>query len=262
MKTSTLWVLIAATAVSGACAKGEQASQTGDSTARNLTLAPTESSATMRDVPAPAAAAAPTPAPAPTPPPAPKPAPRPAEPPRPVAPPAPTTFSLAAGTEVALTIGDTITTRSAKAGDAFSATVGESVRDPSGHVVIPAGATASGLIVHADPAPNGRLELSINSITVRGQNYPIAATVVGKDTVMKGRGVTGSEAAKVGGGTAIGALAGHLLGKSTAATLIGGAAGAAAGVAVAEKTKKTDVVLPAGANVRIQLSQALTVSAH
>jgi hypothetical protein len=260
MKTNTLWILIAATAVSGACAKGEQTSQTADSTARNLTLAPTESSAAMRDVPAPAA---PAPAPTPAPAPAPKPVPvRPPEPPRPVAPPPPTTFSLAAGTEVDLTVEDTITTRSAKAGDAFSATVGESVRDPSGHVVIPAGSTASGLILHADPAPNGRLELSINSITVRGQSYPIAATVVGKDTVMKGRGVTGSEAAKVGGGTAIGALAGHLLGKSTASTLIGGAAGAAAGVAVAEKTKKTDVVLPAGAAVRVQLSQALTVSAH
>src|SRR5260370_27370 len=36
-----------------ACAKGEQTSQSTDATARNLTLAPTESTAAVRDVPAP-----------------------------------------------------------------------------------------------------------------------------------------------------------------------------------------------------------------
>ncbi|HXQ27886.1 MAG TPA: hypothetical protein VN848_01345 [Gemmatimonadales bacterium] len=272
MKVTSLWLVVLASAAAGAgCAKGEQANQTADSTARNLTLAPTESSATMRDVPAPTAEPA---APAPRPPePVAAPAPprpvtpvKPPPPPPPPQPAAPTTLSLAAGTEVALTVDDTITTRKAKAGDPFSATVGESARDANGQVVIPAGASVSGVILHADPAPNpngsGRLELSVTTVTVRGQTYPITAAVVGKDTVMKGRGVTGGTAAKVGGGAAIGALAGHLLGKSTAATLIGGAAGAAAGGVVAEKTRTLDVVLPKGATVRIRLTQALTVSAH
>src|SRR2546430_11867204 len=35
-----------------ACVKGEQTSRSADSTARNLTLAPTESTAAMKDVPA------------------------------------------------------------------------------------------------------------------------------------------------------------------------------------------------------------------
>src|SRR5437879_12909211 len=65
-----------------ACVKSDQANQTADSTARNLTLAPTESTAAMKDVPAPAtqpatvAPAATTPAPKP-------PAPNPGPPPTP-----------------------------------------------------------------------------------------------------------------------------------------------------------------------------------
>src|SRR3989442_11671146 len=47
---SYLAVALAATAF--ACIKGEQSAQQADSTARNLTLAPTESSAAMKDVPA------------------------------------------------------------------------------------------------------------------------------------------------------------------------------------------------------------------
>src|SRR2546430_6438962 len=79
---SYLAVALAATAF--ACVKGEQSAQQADSTARNLTLAPTESSAALKDVPAAQPAQpekkATTP---PTRPPAPSPRPRPPRPPRP-----------------------------------------------------------------------------------------------------------------------------------------------------------------------------------
>src|SRR5437763_564751 len=173
-----------------ACAKGEQASQSADSTARNLTLAPAESTAAMRDVPA----AAPQPArPAPERrAPATKPPPKPATPAASFA--APSTLTLAAGTKLTLSATDTISTRSAKAGDGFTATVSEDVRDASGRVVIPAGASVSGTIVAAEPAPNprsaGRLQLEVRTVTVRGAGYPVEATVESQDTVMQGRGVT------------------------------------------------------------------------
>src|SRR5437764_11888809 len=41
-----------------ACVPGEKTAQSADSTARNLTLAPTESTAALKDVPAPATEAA------------------------------------------------------------------------------------------------------------------------------------------------------------------------------------------------------------
>src|SRR5712692_8874628 len=96
-----------------ACAKGEQAGQSADSTARNLTLAPTESTAAMKDVPPPADKAPPTTGE------------RKVTPPKP---PAPTSFKVAAGTGFSASADDSITTRSAKAGDSFTATVSENVK--------------------------------------------------------------------------------------------------------------------------------------
>ena len=249
---SHLIAVLAAVALT-ACVKSDQANQTADSTARNLTLAPTESTAAMKDVPAPAtqpAKVAPekkTPAPKP---PAPKPA-------------APTTLTAAAGTRVPLAASESISTRQAKAGDAFTATVAQDVKDVVGHVVIPAGSAVQGTIVAAEPAPNpnasGRLELAVQTVSVRGSSYAVDATVESKDTVMQGRGVTKGDAAKVGGGAIAGALVGKLLGKNTKGALIGGAVGAAAGAAAARASRDIDVVLPKGAAITLKLNKPLTV---
>ena len=233
-----------------ACAKGEQTSQSGDSTARNLTLAPTESTAAMKDVPSPAtqpAKAAPEKkAPAPKP-----------------APVKPAPLMLSAGTRVPLSANDTITTRSAKAGDPFTATVSQDVKDATGRVIIPAGASVSGTITAAEPAPNpnstGRIELSATSVSVRGKSYPIEASVVSMDTIMKGRGVTKADAAKVAGGAVAGAILGKIVGKNTKGAVIGGAAGAAAGAAAARASRDIDVVIPKGAAITIKLDKSLTV---
>ena len=233
------------------CAKTDQANQSADSTARNLTLAPTESTAAMRDVPE---------APVPTPPG------RSEAPPPPRRPAALSSYTLRAGTEVSASADDSITTRHAKAGDAFTATVSESVRDGSGHVVIPAGSQVSGTIVHAEPAPNpraaGSLDLSITSVNIRGRTYTVEGTVESKDTVMQGRGVTGADAAKVGGGAAIGGIAGRIIGGGKKGTIIGGLAGAAAGAGAASRSRDVDIVLPKGAGMRIRLASALTVPAR
>src|SRR5436305_6596252 len=220
-----------------ACVKGEQTSRSADSTARNLTLAPTESTAAMKDIPAAAtepAKAAPEKA-------------TPVKKPVPPKPAAPAPLSLAAGTRVALTASDSITTRSAKAGDAFSASVSQDVKDPSGRVVIPAGATVSGTIAAAEPAPNpnstGKIELSLTIVSVRGASYAIDASVVAQDTVMKGRGVTKADAAKVAGGAVAGAIVGKLIGKNTKGAVIGGEAGVDAGAAAARATGDSEDVI-------------------
>src|SRR2546429_522924 len=145
--------------------------------------------------------------------------------PKPATPVVPKTLTAAAGTRVPLAASESISTRQAKPGDAFSATVGEDVKDASGRVVIPAGSTVQGPVVAAEPAPNpsssGRLELAVHSITVRGASYPVDATVESKDTVMQGRGVTKADAAKVGGGAVAGAIVGKLLGKNAKGAIIG-----------------------------------------
>jgi outer membrane protein with glycine zipper len=248
--------LLLAAAFSGAalfaCAQGERSAQSAERTARDLTLAPTESSAALRDVPEKRAAW--------------KPAARavraaPAAPAAPHA--APTTFTLPAGTRLALAASDSISTRTAKPGDAFTATVGQDVRDASEQVVIPAGSRVEGTITTAAPAPNpsssGKLELAVKTVTVRGRSYPVEATVVSKDTVMKGRGVTGADAARVGAGAAAGAIVGKLLGKDGKGAVIGGAVGAATGAGVSRAVRDIDVVIPRGAAITITLDRALTV---
>jgi glycine zipper 2TM protein len=245
MKTTLdTWVRLAAalaTATLLGCVKGQDTSQSADSTARNLTLAPAESTAAMKDVPVA------------------KPAPKPA----PKLPPAPTSFTAAAGTAVGLAVSDTISTRHVKVGDAFTATVSHDVKDAAGHVVIPAGSTVQGTIDAADPRPNpnspGKLALSAHSVTIRGTSYPVEGTVVAMDTVEQGRGVTTADAAKVGAGAAAGAIVGKLLGKNTKGAVIGGIAGAAAGAVAARESRDIDIVLPKGAAFTVKLDKPLTV---
>ena len=243
------WMRLAAALATAAllgCVKGET-SQSSDSTARNLTLAPAESTAALKDVPAraaePAKAALQKRAP---------------KPPAP-----PTTLTAAAGTRVPLAASDTITTRHAKAGDAFTASVSQDVKDAAGHVVIPAGSTVQGTIDAAEPRPNpnspGKFVLSVHSVTVHGTSYPVEGSVVAIDTVQQGRGVTKADAAKVGAGAAAGAIVGKLIGKDGKGAVIGGIVGAGAGAAAARASRDIDIVLPKGAAVTLKLDKPLTV---
>src|SRR3989442_3288411 len=129
-RASRLAATLAALAFA-ACVQGEQQSQSADSTARNLTLAPTESTAALKDVPARATEAA-------------KPAPEKKAPANKAAPPKPAPLMLAAGTRVAATANDSISTRPAEAGEPVTATVSLDVKEATGLVGMPAGAAVSG----------------------------------------------------------------------------------------------------------------------
>lgn len=258
-----LWMTAVATLAVAACAKGDKtAQQPADSTARNLTLTPTDSSGAMHDVPANAAPSAATTSAAPpkSQPPAPKPA-----TPKPAPPAAPATRTAAVGSFVDVAIDDTISTRTTRAGAAFNGSVVADVKNKDGQVVIPAGSAVHGTVVESNPAPNprtpGSLVVKFTSVTVRGADYPIDARIDSLETVNKGRGVTGADAAKVGAGAAAGAILGRVLGKNTKGAIIGGVVGGAAGAAVANQTRDIDIVLPKGAHINATLASALTVNA-
>jgi len=252
--------LAAAAVLSLACAKGEQSNAAADSTARNLTLVPSETTAERHDVPA----VEPTPVEtkkAPTPvtrPPVTRPKP-------PATPPAPTMYTAAAGTHLDMAVSDTITSRTNHAGDAFSAKVVDDVKDAQGHVVIPAGSVIAGTVTAVKPAPNpsepGTLTLAVSSVTIRGTKYDLDARIDSLETVRHGRGVTTGDAAKVGAGAAAGAILGRVVGGNKRGTIIGGIVGAAAGAGIAATSKDADIVLPAGAHVLVTLNKALAVKA-
>jgi hypothetical protein len=248
-----------------ACGGGDRKTGTAaDSLKRDLSLAPADTSAQLNDRPAadtshPAPAAA---APAPAPAPAPKPQ---APAPKPAAPKAPTQYTLATGTAMEATAVDTITSRHNKAGEVMVATVIDAIKDKSGRIVIPAGSIVTLKIVELKPAENksskdGTLQLEVVNISVRGAEVPVNARVDSVDHFLKGRGVTGGDVAKAGGGAAAGAVVGGLLGKAKGA-VIGGIIGGAAGTAVAVQTADRDVVIPAGGLIRFVLTGDLVVPA-
>lgn len=253
-------VLLGAAMVAG-CGGRDQTQAAADSAARDIELPAADTTVTLSDQPAPGAAPA-TPAPAPRPPAArptrPSPSPAPAPAPAPARGPA----SLAVGTSFNASSSVEITSRKNKAGETFTATLGEAVTASDGRVVIPAGSTVTLTIVQIAPAPNksakdGILKVEATSVSINGTSHPLNGEVTFIEHTLKGRGVGTSEAVKVGGGAAAGAIIGKVIGGGTGAA-VGAVTGAAAGAAVAVETADRDVVVPVGGKITIVLRSAFS----
>jgi hypothetical protein len=176
----------------------------------------------------------------------------------------PASYALAAGVRVDAVLTNVISSRQAHTGDAFTATVATDVTTTAGRVAIPAGATIQGTITDVSSAANrrstGTLTLAISSVTVRGQTYPLSASIDSLKTITEGRGIEGVDAARVGVGAAAGAILGRVIGGNTTGTIIGGVAGGVAGAVVSDIMKDEDIVLPAGSHLLLTLRQRLNVA--
>jgi hypothetical protein len=256
---SRTWILslfLCATVVLVGCG-GEEVSD--DSEMRDLSLAPAESIAALDDQPLSQPEEQPgrqeTSPPPTTPPPTPPPAPR--------QQPQPASQSLPAGTVFSLTAQDSISNRTNVVGDPVRAVSAADITDASGTVVIPAGAEFGGVITAIQEAENpgdaGTLAIAFNQVHFGGKTYAIDAMSDSLATERQGRGVTGGDAAKVGVGAAAGAVLGGLITKDTKGAIVGGVVGAAAGAGVAGATKDADILLPAGALVRIVLNSPMVL---
>lgn len=170
---------------------------------------------------------------------------------------------LAEGTSVELFASDSINSRRNKKGEAVMATSASAVNDAQGRTVIPAGAVFMGTLSDIAPAEKpggqGRMVITFNRVQFGGKSYAVQAAVDTMGTVMKGRGVTAGDAAKVGAGAVVGGIAGRLIGGNKTGTAVGAAAGAAAGAGVAAATRDIDIILPAGAMIRIVLTAPFTL---
>jgi hypothetical protein len=246
-------------ALLAACGGDRAASMAADSLSRDLQRLPVDSSAVLSDQ----AAATPVtqPAPAkPAPKPAPKPKPKPAAP-KPVAKPAP--LALAAGATVAATVNREITSRTDKPGATVTGMVASDVTDASGRVVIPAGSTVTMTITEIHESENkgdktGKLTLTPTSVEIQGQSYALSGSAVALERTLRDRKTNAGDVAKVGAGTAIGAVAGRVIGGSTKGAVIGGIIGGAVGTQRAIETQDRDVVVPASSRVEITLDGAFT----
>jgi glycine zipper 2TM protein len=170
--------------------------------------------------------------------------------------------TLPAGTEIHAALDDSITSRRDTVGSMVAAHVMENVTGPDGRTLIAAGTpvrfTVTQLSAAKSKGSQGRLALRADGIALNGQLRPVKAEVKPIPRELKGRGVTGSDAAKVGVGAAGGAILGRVVGGNTKGAVIGGVAGAAAGAVVASQTATRDVVVKAKTPVVIVLTQPLT----
>jgi hypothetical protein len=148
-----------------------------------------------------------------------------------------------ADTVIAVVLDQTISSKTSKPGDRFSATV-ESPVEVGGKVAIPKGARAQGVVKEAKAAGRFKggalLALKLTSVTVNGKDHEIQTSAA--MTSSKGKGKR--TAVMVGGGAAGGAGIGAIAGGGKGAA-IGALIGAAAGTGGAGFTGNRDITLAA-----------------
>jgi hypothetical protein len=161
---------------------------------------------------------------------------------------------IPAGTHVTVRIGSQISSGSAEGGQVFEANL---VRNlvVGGKTVAKAGSPAQVKVTHAKSSGRlhapGELSVRLASIHVNGQTVAVSSSAYR----VKGKGHTKSNATKIGGGAAAGALIGALAGGGKGAA-IGTVAGAGAGTGVAAATGKEEAVIHAEQAVTFTLTTA------
>jgi hypothetical protein len=170
-------------------------------------------------------------------------------------PPPPGPTVIPAGTRIVVSLGQTISSKTAQPGDAFEATVVDPVR-VNGAVLIRAGAPARGTVVDAKALGRfkggARLAIRLDNVRADGRTYRVDSSTV--DRVEKGKGKR--TAILTGGGGGFGALIGGLAGGGRGA-LIGGLAGAGAGVTGSAFTGNKELVIPAETYLTFRLERSV-----
>jgi hypothetical protein len=189
-----------------------------------------------------------------------------ADPTEPVAPPAAqdtadtvetvgTRRAIPSGTSLHVRINEAIDTSRNRAGDGFSASLTEPVRE-GGRVMIPAGTEFRGHVTNASASGRmkgrAQLGLTLDSFRLNGREYRVKTTSVDRVSAShkKRNGIL------IGGGAGLGAALGAIAGGGKGA-LIGAGAGAGAGTAGAALTGKKEVGIGAETPVRFTLRSAI-----
>jgi hypothetical protein len=165
--------------------------------------------------------------------------------------------TIPAGTRISVRMGQEISSGTAKAGDRFDANL---TRDlvVGGKTLARAGAPARGKVTLAKSSGRlhapGQVSVRLTSVEVNGKMVPVSTG----SYHVQGKSHTKSNATKIGGGTAVGALIGGLAGGGKGAA-IGAGAGAAAGTGVAAATGKEEAIIPAEKALSFTTTASATV---
>lgn len=188
-----------------------------------------------------------------------RPAPTRPAPTRPALAPAPSrSLTVEAGTSIATTSTQKISSKTHKAGDVVQVRVANDILGANGNVSIPAGSIVSLSIVEIAGAENrgerGTLVMSATSVSINGSSYPLNARVTDYAFKMDAGNIGAEQVATTGAGAIIGGAVGRVIGGKTG-TAVGAVGGAAAGAAVAAKKADRDIVVEAGNSVTLVLRE-------
>jgi hypothetical protein len=147
------------------------------------------------------------------------------------------------GTQITVRSSHALSSGTAKVGDRFDASLTHTLV-VGGKTLAKAGAPAHGKVTLAKSSGRlhapGQLTLRLTSLQVQGKMVPLSTG----NYHIQGESHTKSNATKIGGGAALGAMVGGLAGGGKGAA-IGAGAGGAAGTGVAAATGKEEATIPA-----------------
>lgn len=178
--------------------------------------------------------------------------------PSPAPAPVPRRVEVGAGTQLVVALASDVSSKTAKVGDPFEGRLATALVSGD-RIVAPQGARVTGTItevvsgssqIGAVPALGLRFDrlelLDDRSVAIRGELQQV------------GDSEKASDAAKIVGGAAAGAVIGHQIKHGNKGKVIGGILGGAAGALVAKNTG-SEVELPAGSQVTVSLEQGFVV---
>lgn len=166
-------------------------------------------------------------------------------------------FYVPAGTNFALVLETSVASDTSQSGDRVDARLANDLRVGE-RLVAPAGSVVRGHVTAAIPAGHvkgrARLAFDFDTLQVGGSEQPIEARAVDITAENSHK----RDAAIIGGGGGAGALIGALAGGKSGAGL-GALLGAGAGTGVVLTNTGSEVHVPAGTTVSVELTQATRI---
>jgi hypothetical protein len=166
-------------------------------------------------------------------------------------------INLPSGTSIDVTLGTSLSSETASAGDAWTGVVTNSVT-VDGTTLAPAGSVAGGTVIGVRPAHRGdraMLDLGLTSFTVGDRNYRVHGST---EAIIAGSPRARNLGA-IGAATAAGAVVGHAISGTGKGTIIGAIVGGGAATGVVSQTKGWQVVLKQGTLLTFTTSEAVAV---
>ena len=165
--------------------------------------------------------------------------------------------TIPSGTTLTLTLKTSVASDASKVEDAVTAELRKAVT-VDGQEVLPAGATAAGVVTEADTSGRvkgrARVALRFTSLRAGADQYQVSTDVVSRVA----EATKGDDAKKIGIGAGAGAALGAILGGKKGAAQ-GAAVGGGAGAGVVLATRGDEVSLASGTDVTTRLTAPLTV---